>query len=196
MALLTQVHQVKADATRSCGRQAQDIQNVIWLIAVQIVEEQRALLDAQQSEAAGIPAAQPDTLAAAASRTERQRTAVQQGVGGTGPEQRPSSPQRPSGRQVQATLAADWLSLRRSLGELATSLPPQRPCSEQTAGSPDCSGQGVAAQFSQMQSTPGHTGRHAAGSSATGRDPADLAVRIAGMEAALAAKDAEMVRRW
>ena len=197
MALLTQVKYVQCCSTQlQC--QAQDNGKLTWVTAVQIVAEQRALLDAQHSKAAESPAAQPDTRAnaAAAARTERQQTAVQQGGGHTGPERRPSSPQRPAGQHVQAALAADWLSLRRSLSQLATSLPPKQPCSQQVAGSPDRSGQGVVAQFSQMQSKPGHTGRHAAGNIATSGDPADLAVRIAGMEAALAAKEAEVVRMW
>lgn len=165
---------------------------------MQIVAEQSALLDVQQFKAAGSPAAQADrdTTAAAAACTEGRLTAVHHSAGSSGPKKLPSSPLRPSGQQAQDVLAADWLSQRRSLSQLATSLPPKQPCSEQVAGSPDRHSQGLVVQLSQRHSIPGHTESYAAGNSGTSRDPADFAVRIAGMEAALAFKEAEVVRMW
>lgn len=149
------------------------------LLPVQIVAEQRALLDAQQSEPSAGPAtcqaADPSAAGAAASVKKQQQ-----------------KPQRRCGNEAQDELAADWLSLRRSLDQLAVGLPPRPPCSTPELGSPPR--RGISPQLQQRHRRPQRECRTAAGKVASGGEAADLAVRVAGMQAVLQTKEAELVR--
>jgi hypothetical protein len=191
-ALLTQVRCSSCCSSRGCNENKQRVFSVHGCASpVQIVAEQRALLDAQQSEPATHPPASTGSARAACGQARLSH--LPQCAGPASPAKLPSSPQRSSGRQAQEALAADWLSLRRSLDQLAAGLPPRQPCSTPATGSPSGHSRPAVTQRSVLQSWP-QAGNCGANTSGTGGGAADLAVRIAGMQAALAAKEAELVR--
>lgn len=148
----------------------------VHCVSPQIVQEQRALLDVRQ----------PPDCAVLAHQTSADSKA------GAGADTRAAAADSCSDPHVQQELAADWLSLRRSLDQLAVGLPAQ-------PGGAVAQHRGPAAERAQERRARQRQELHQQGrgsgavAAAADGDAADMAVRVAGMQAALEAKEAELV---
>lgn len=161
---------------------------------VQILEEQRALLEAAPDARAQPRQHRTDSRGAASSvprQPKDTRTTVSMMPGRptvdcAAAAAVPGTP--PSGHEE---VAADWHSLRRSLDQLALGLPAQDDSTRQqeVVAGQQVGNLDVVAAGDQDKSC-----RGAVQCSHADADVADMAIRIAGMRGALAAKEAELVR--